>query len=427
MSRQAGSALPDARIEPPAAPSAVPVPRPAYGAGSADRDDAGRRPRTARHWLSDVTCIVLSLAFGALLLRFGDATADPAPTLPWPVDAALGTLCCLSLGWRHRWPLGLALAITPVAAVSAMATPAVTVAVFTVAVHRRALIALIVAVANVATVSIYFLMQDAPKFPVWVDFTIRGVILTAAVGWGMFARAQRQLVASLREHAARLEDEQHLRVDQARLTERTRIAREMHDVLAHRLSLVSLHAGALEVRTDARQEEVATAAGVIRANAHEALQELRAVIGVLRGGTAGVPERPERPQPGLPDVPELVEIARAAGTQVGYRCPVGAAVGLPPTIGRTVYRLIQEGLTNARKHAPGAPVEVLVDGAPSEGLRVRITNPLPLTPVRTELPGAGMGLVGLRERVTLAGGRLDHGTEPDGHGFRLEAWLPWPT
>ncbi|RCG32347.1 sensor histidine kinase [Sphaerisporangium album] len=405
MSSQAGPALPDARIDPP--PESVPT--------------LGRDGCAAR--AGDVTCVVLSFAFGTLLLRVGDASADPSPTPTWQVDAAMGTLCCLSLWWRHRWPLGLAVALTLVGAVSAMTTAALAVAVFTVAVHRRALVALVLAVTNVAMVTVYFMLQDDPKFPVWVDFAVRGGILAAAVGWGMFARAQRQLVASLRERAARLEAEQHLRVEQARLTERTRIAREMHDVLAHRLSLVSLHAGALEVRMDARREEVATAAGVIRANAHDALQELRAVIGVLRVGVSGPPERP---QPGLPDVPELVESARAAGTRVAYACPAGAADGLPSAVGRTAYRLVQEGLTNARKHAPGAAVDVLVDGARGEGLRVRVTNPLPITPPPEGVPGAGMGLVGLRERVTLAGGRLHHGAEPDGRGFRLEAWMPWP-
>jgi signal transduction histidine kinase len=384
------------------------------------------RPRLARDRLGDLACVTLALCAGALLLRFGDATADPAPTLPWPVDAALGAACCLALWWRRRWPLGLALALTPVGAVSAMAVPAITVAVYTVAVHRRAAIALSIAAANVATASVYYLLQAAPRFPIWVDFAIRGIILSAALGWGMFAGAQRQLVASLRERAARLEAEQHLRVDQARLTERTRIAREMHDVLAHRLSLVSLHAGALSVRTDARPEEVAGAAGVIRDSAHDALEELRAVIGVLRAGTSVAPGGPERPQPGLTDVPELVESARAAGTEVKYACPVGTDTGPPAAIGRTVYRIVQEGLTNARKHAPGSAVEVRVDGAPGEGLRVQVSNPLPAAPAGTGLPGAGVGLVGLAERVTLAGGRLEHGHEPGGHGFRLDAWLPWP-
>src|SRR5439155_22952903 len=150
------------------------------------------------------------------------------------------------------------------------------------------------------------------------------------------------------------------RVEQARLTERARIAREMHDVLAHRMSLVSLHAGALEVRTDARPEEVALAAGAIRASVHEALQELRTVVGVLRDGAAG---RPEPPQPDLADLPELVDGARATGMAIRYTCrvpPVGPSV----VLGRTAYRFVQEGLTNARKHAPDSAVEVLLDGHP---------------------------------------------------------------
>ena len=96
---------------------------------------------------------------------------------------------------------------------------------------------------------------------------------------------------------------------------------------------------------------------------------------------------------------------------------------MPPAVGRTAYRIVQEGLTNARKHAPGAAVDVRVDGAPTDGLTVRVSNPLS-SATRTELPGAGVGLVGLRERVNLAGGRLDHG--PVSHRFELEAWLPWP-
>ena len=107
------------------------------------------------------------------------------------------------------------------------------------------------------------------------------------VGWGLFVRAQRELVLSLRERAERLEAEQRLRVEQAREAERRRIAREMHDVLAHRVSLLSLHAGALEFHPDASAEEVAEAAAVIRASAHAAMQELRDVIGVLREGERG--------------------------------------------------------------------------------------------------------------------------------------------
>jgi signal transduction histidine kinase len=273
---------------------------------------------------------------------------------------------------------------------------------------------------------VYFVLQDDPRHPLGVDLAVRGGLVAAALGWGMFARAQRRLVASLRERAARLEAEQRLRVQGARLTERTRIAREMHDVLAHRLSLVSLHAGALEVRTDASGEEVSAAAGVIRTSAHEALRELRTVIGVLRDTSANPldgasdPVDGERPQPGLGDVPALVEAARAAGTPVDYACRLD---GLDGATARTVYRTIQEGLTNARKHAPGAPVAVLVDAAPGGGIRVCLTNPAaPGGPAGAGVPGSGTGLVGLAERIALAGGRLEHG--PAGDGFRLTVWLP---
>ncbi|MET8154681.1 histidine kinase, partial [Actinoplanes sp. NPDC005259] len=306
-------------------------------------------PRAAaRNRLADGIAVALAFGYGALMLRLGDATREGAP-LPWYADAALGTLGCLVLLWRRHRPVAVVVVLLPLTAVSVMATGAVLVALFTVAIRRRGTVALLLAAAYVALVPVYYLLHDDPEFPLWVDLVVRACTAAGALGWGMFVGAYRRLTESLREHAARLEAEQQLRVDQARLTERARIAREMHDVLAHRMSMVSLHAGALEVRTDARPEEIAIAAGAIRASAHEALQELRGVIGVLREGAAG---RPEPPQPGLADVPDLVAGARAMGLTVGYRCEPAAA-GPPVLLGRTAYRIVQEGLTNARKHAPG--------------------------------------------------------------------------
>jgi hypothetical protein len=124
-------------------------------------------------------------------------------------------------------------------------------------------------------------------------------------------------VLALHERADRLEAEQRLRVEQAREAERRRIAREMHDVLAHRVSLLALHAGALEFRPDAPSEEVAEAAGVIRANARAALEDLRGVVGMLRDSGDG--SAPEPPQPTLGDIPALVEESRAAGMRVVLR------------------------------------------------------------------------------------------------------------
>jgi signal transduction histidine kinase len=381
-------------------------------------DPAGSRRSATRDRLADAVAVTVALAYGSLMVPLGDATRPGAP-LPWPADVALGVLCCAALLLRRRWPVGLTLALLPVSTVSVMATGAAIVALFTVAIHRRGPVALALGATYIAVVPVYFVLHDNPEFPLWVDLLMRTVTTTGALGWGMFVRAYRRLTESLREHAARLEAEQHLRVDQARLTERARIAREMHDVLAHRMSLVSLHAGALEVRTDARPEEVAIAAAAIRASAHEALEELRGVIGVLREGAVG---RPEPPQPGLPDLPGLVESARAMGMTVGYTCTV-AAGGPSVVLGRTAYRIVQEGLTNARKHAPGTAVRVLLDGEPGADLRIRISNPCPAPFARAEVPGAGMGLVGVSERAELAGGRVEYG--PHGEEFRLEARLPW--
>ncbi|MEV0128533.1 histidine kinase [Dactylosporangium sp. NPDC050688] len=376
-------------------------------------------PRSARRdRVADAVAVAVAAAYGAVMVPLGDAT-QPGAAIPWQVDVAIGALCVLGLLARRRRPLGVALALLPFGAVSVMATGAVTVALFTVAIRYGGATVAWLGAANVATAAGYFLLQHDPPFPLWVDLLLRSVVTVAAVGWGLFVQAYRRLTQSLRDHAARLEAEQHLRVEQARLTERTRIAREMHDVLAHRLSLISLHAGALEVRTDAGPQETAAAAGAIRSSAHAALQELRAVVGALRQGTAS---RPEPPQPGLGDLPELLGTARAAGMTVGYTCHVpvdGPAV----LLGRTVYRFVQEGLTNARKHAQGAPVQVLIDGGPGDGLRVTVTNPC-TGAGRPAVAGAGLGLVGLRERVALAGGRVEHGT--DGGTFRLQAWLPWP-
>jgi signal transduction histidine kinase len=218
--------------------------------------------------------------------------------------------------------------------------------------------------------------------------------------------------------------EQQLLLEQTRQAERTRIAREMHDVLAHRISLLSLHAGVLEFRPDAPPEEIARAAAVIRGSAHQALEDLRAVIGVLRDGTEG--EAPQPPQPTLAALPGLLEESRAAGMRLHADVRVTDLAAVPDAIGRHALRIVQEALTNARKHATSSAVELCVEGAPGEGLTIEVRNGAPvLAGVAPEIPGGGSGLVGLAERATLSGGQLVHGLDEDGD-FRLRAWLPWP-
>lgn len=209
------------------------------------------------------------------------------------------------------------------------------------------------------------------------------------------------------------------------MAERTQIAREMHDVLAHRLSLVATYAGALEYRPDAPADQLAGAAGVIRASVHQALGELRDVIAVLRDPESAA-DSSEHPQPVLADLPGLIEEAGSVGTHIQLDNRLDGSAALPAAVGRTAYRVVQEALNNARKHAAGRPVRVILSGAAGTRLTIEISNPVPSGPAAAPVaPGSGTGLVGLSERVQLAGGQLDN--RLTGGEFRLRAWLPWPT
>ncbi|MET9683545.1 histidine kinase [Streptomyces coeruleorubidus] len=381
---------------------------------------AGRRPRrTARDWVVDFCCFVLAVLVGAAAI---DALNDN-PHVPEGlavVDQLTGALACAAVWLRRRWPLGLAVAMTAVTFVSDTAGGAGLIALFTLAVHRPFRYVAWVGGINVALVPFYYWVRPDADIPYVVSVLFAGLLTLAIVGWGMFVRAKRQLMVSLRDRARRAETEAQLRAEQAQRLAREAIAREMHDVLAHRLTLLSVHAGALEFRPDAPPAETARAAGVIRESAHEALQDLREIIGVLR---AGEPDDTGRPQPTLGALDTLVAESREAGMKVALDQRVDDAADVPSSVGRTAYRIVQEGLTNARKHAPGAEVTVSVTGAPGDGLTVSVHNPPPEGEV-PPVPGSGQGLIGLTERATLAGGRLEHGHTPQG-GFEVRAWLPW--
>jgi signal transduction histidine kinase len=355
----------------------------------------------------------LGLVAVALGLFFRAESMSDGGGVPLPVDVVSGAAAFAALVlFRRSHPVALTCALIPAGIVLALPMGATPVALFAVALHRPARITLALAVAHaVAVAGIYRLAGlSTPEYVEAVTFVVLLHVTLVAVA--MLIRSQRLLVRSWADRARQAEEGQRMRIQQARLAERERIAREMHDVLAHRISLLAVHAGALEVRRDAPAAE-RDAAGVIRRCAHDALEDLRQVIGMLR-------EQPEadRPQPTLGDVPALVEQSREAGTAVELDLAGGP---VPDRVGRHAYRIVQEALTNARKHAPGSPVRVAVRGRADEGLVVEVGNAL--VPGGT-LPGAGAGLVGLRERVQLAGGRLEHGPTPGGE-FRLRAWLPW--
>jgi signal transduction histidine kinase len=386
---------------------------------------AGAR-RTVRDWAVDAMMLALALGVGALVL--GGTWAEHSP-LGLVVDFAGGLLACAALWFRRSRPVAVAAVVIAISVVSALAVGAAIVVVFNAAIRasRRALAW--IALASIAASAVFGLIY--PGQDDYLTSQLIGVLLIAiAVGWGLFARARRDLVGSLHERAERLEAEAQLHAEQAREGERRRIAREMHDVLAHRLSLLSLHAGALEFRPDAPPAEVAAAAAVIRDSARAALEELREVIGVLREGTEAATQPA---QPTLRDLAGLVEEARAAGARVELSLDPddeGAWAEVPERNGRTAYRIVQEGLTNARKHAPGAVVRVRVDAGAGGAVEVEVANPRPLAAAVPapgaaggDLPGAGSGLIGLGERVALVGGELGHGPDADG-SFRLRASLP---
>lgn len=500
---------------------------------------AGRRPRrSTRDWVVDTLCFLIAAGFA--VVAFWDVLRPQPELVAHRIDSelALGidmvvtTALCLSLWVRRRWPVALALITLPVAVVSTPSGFAIAIIVFTVVVHRPLTISGPLVAAQLGAGVLYEYLHADPADGPLVGMLLTVVLTGSVLAWGMFVRARRQLVHSWRDRAIRAETEQRLRVEAARRMERTRIAREMHDVLAHRISLLSLHAGALEFRPDASSEEIARAAGVIRTNAHQALEELREVISVLREDppefdeeldaaplsagygsdasarvrfkygpdppypsvtppaaadqasqvatgpapqatsgpapqatsgpapqaaaptpqpttgpgwqtttrpawqTAGdpapetvagpAPGAPERPQPTLADLPDLVAESRGAGMRVELRTDLTGAENAPVGMGRGAYRIVQEGLTNARKHAPDTVVTVTARGRPGLGLTVEVRNRWPVRePAEPRVPGTGTGLVGLAERAALLGGWLEHGRTDTGD-FRLTAWLPWP-
>ncbi|MDX3118204.1 MULTISPECIES: sensor histidine kinase [Streptomyces] len=385
-----------------------------------DGEHSGRpHRRTARDWAVDTSCFLLAVAVGLVVADSFPAERDLSGVFA-AADQTLGVLACAAVWLRRRWPLALAVTMVPLGFLSTTSAGACTVALFTLAVHRPFRYIAWVGGAEIALIPLLAWARPDPTLAYGPSVAWSVLFTVTTIGWGMFVRSKRQLILSLRDRARRAETEARLRAEQAQRLAREAIAREMHDVLAHRLTLLSVHAGALEFRPDAPRAEIARAAGVIRESAHEALQDLREIIGVLR---AGEPDDTGRPQPTLAALDALVAESREAGMKVTLDQRVVDAGAVPASVGRTAYRIAQEGLTNARKHAPGAEAAVTVTGGPGEGLVVTVRNPAPEGEA-PPVPGSGQGLIGLTERATLAGGRLEHGPSRDG-GFEVRAWLPW--
>jgi signal transduction histidine kinase len=379
-------------------------------------------------WLGETWRLGL-VTIAGLMIWFAQFALEPTPTGPYPLlDLVLGIGAIVALRWRRRRPVTVAVICVVVTAASAMAVPAALLAMISLVSSRGWRLAVVVAALGSAAALPNRVVRPESRDDLswWAELLATLAVYGVAVVVGLLLRARRELAQSKREAATNAEREQAARLDQARANERSRIAREMHDVLAHRISLVAMHAGAMTYRTDLSRDELLNSARVVQENAHQALTDLRDVLGVLRETTdsAAAPAAPAAPQPVLADLPELVAEAEAAGTPVHLLRSGLDLGGVPELVGRTAYRIIQEGLTNARKHAPGCLVEVRLSGTAGDRLEIKLCNRVPVRAGQVALPGAGVGLVGLRERADLAGGGLSHGATPNGD-FVVRAWLPW--
>jgi len=399
-----------------------------------------RRGAAARLW-GETWRLLLSTSLGLLLFLlvwFSDdaVMASMSPTrfaVLVLLDVALGVVALVLLPLRHRAPVALTTVAAVLASVSSLGAVAAALMLVSLATRRRPVEIGVVGGVSVAAAvaSEQVVLRTADDVPLWMSLALVLVVTAALVLTGLYVGGRRELLRSLRERARLAEAEQESRLAQAREHERTAIAREMHDVLAHRLSLIALHAGALEYRAGLDPAAATATAGVVRDAARSALIELREVLGVLREPTgvdgAEADARVAPPQPTLADLDDLLLDAREGGTDVVLEIDDAVRVALAdvsPTTGRHAFRILQECLTNARRHASGRPVSVAVSGRPGRELLLVVENPLTHRAVASSEPTRGHGLVGVAERARLAGGSAVVVHDEARH--RVEVRLPWP-
>lgn len=393
-------------------------------------------PTRARRVWREIAAIVSVGLAGALIfiINFGlsvDSGADDT-TLRFAgiffLDLLLGLLAVGLVPLRRYVPLTTAILLAIAAALSSFAVPAALLALVSLATHRRTrdiVIATAVWLVSGAAAALLGLdLIGAPLAPVDLAITlaVTALLLAVAIAIGVSIGSRRALVASLQERAILVEEEQRLREDAARDHERARIAREMHDSLAHRLSLTAMHASALRYRDDLDAAERASVVETVHDNARASLGELRDILAVVRAPGAA---ESDHPQPTLGDLEALIATVTTA-TSVDTRIAVDTAT-LSPTVSRHAYRIVQECFTNARRHAPGMPVTLTIDGVVGDRLALTVRNPLPAdiqASAHDQAPTTpGFGLIGIEERVRAVQGTLDITPGPD--EFRVEVSLPW--
>ncbi|MCX4825939.1 histidine kinase [Streptomyces sp. NBC_01142] len=331
-----------------------------------------------------------------------------------PLRLACALAAALSLLLRRRLPL-LTYLLTLPAVLLSDAIFAALAALYTLAslTPRRTLLAVCAIAFTIGDMTSW----PSPNFDLsdtstWITLGYTGATAGAAVFLGQLVQTRRDLSLRIAE-ISEVRDHERLLTDQTVLAgERAQLAREMHDVVSHQVSLIAVRAGALQVGT--RDAEVREAAATIRRLSVQTLDELRHMVSVLRASGGRLTEL--TPQPSLADLRQLVD---NSGIEAELRTDLPH--GLPPTVQRAIYHTVQETLTNVRKHAPGATTTIRMS---HEGgtVRVTVTNTAPTRPA-LPLPSAHYGLVGLHQRAALLGGTVTSGPTADG-GYHLRLELP---
>ncbi|MGW2938077.1 sensor histidine kinase [Streptomyces sp. NPDC001156] len=403
---------------------------------------AGQRLRhadRARPWVLDTAVVVLVFLLFCLpdLLHAvgvigGDGDGPRRfrvafTRLPVAGIMALQAGLVLPLLWRRRAPAAAFGAVTAVFVLqwslgaALRADVALFVALYSLALHGR-LRQLAWACAVAAGALSLVAVRVSAAVSVWDALFFLLSTATAALALGLMIRIRRAQLVGLRERAARLEIERDQRGRLAVAAERARVAREMHDIVGHNLSVIITLADAGAYTAGAAPERGKEALHLIGDTGRQALSELRRVLGVLREAD-GAPAEPElSPQPGLTDLDALCEGVRAAGLEVVYRT-VGDIDALDSGVQLTVYRIVQEALTNTLKHAgAGARVNLAIVVEDTR-LTITVQDSGPSTPVGRPRPAneEGHGLVGMRERAALYGGHVS--ASPAGAGWTVRADL----
>jgi signal transduction histidine kinase len=364
-------------------------------------------------WLLDIGPVAFIFLVGVGAVASKHAVGGP-PRAALLLGLLVATVALLV---RHRAPLvvlGLMLAIEVVLGWGPVVLLPVLLAVFTVAEYTdRPMVIGATLVTGVATIATLAIHQDRITAGSVVS---RLVVIGLAVAVALYLRARADYINGLKERAERLERERELLAQQAVGDERVRIARELHDVVAHNVSLMVVQAQALAA-TGPRDTQGETL-GHVADLGREALSEMHRMLGVLRLQNGGAPEF--EPQPGVRDLPTLIERTRQAGLEAMLTVE-GSPRELPAAVDLSVYRIVQEALTNVIRHANAQQATVTL-GYASDTLEVTVLDDG--TGPTGEHGDGGHGLVGMRERVTLFGGELETGRRSYGNGYRVRALIP---